>query len=230
LACEWIGSRLAQWFGLSTLDFGIMRVEEEDEIPLEPGRTAAPGAAFVSLREPGYQWSGDTISANTLVNPEDIGKLVVFDTWLLNADRHPPEGEMRRENPDNVFLSTRDKIPEKYRILAIDHTHCLTGGAEPNRRLMSIGRIKDSRVYGLFAAFKPFLAASTVRPAVEKLAMISATVVEDILGELPPEWGIGKSAGAWVRELLLSRAQYLAEGIDEVFTPHCRMNDGELPF
>jgi hypothetical protein len=53
-----------------------------------------------------------------------IPRLVVFDTWTLNWDRCPPDGDTRRINYGNVFLtsekaSSLDKWchfgrPEKY--------------------------------------------------------------------------------------------------------------------
>lgn len=90
LACEWVGSQLARWFGLSTLDFGIMHIAKNDEIPLGAENFAEPGPAFVSRREPGSPWSGTPRGLESLVNPEDLSTLVVFDTWTLNVDRFPP--------------------------------------------------------------------------------------------------------------------------------------------
>jgi hypothetical protein len=43
LACELIGSKLANWFGLSTFDFGIMQIASDDEIPLGEHHFAEPG-------------------------------------------------------------------------------------------------------------------------------------------------------------------------------------------
>jgi len=71
---------------------------------------AAPGPAFVSRKEPGGAWSGEKRILNSLLNPNDITKLLVLDTWILNADRFPPKGMDWKPNYDNVFLSDRDGI------------------------------------------------------------------------------------------------------------------------
>lgn len=56
LACEYVGTQLARWFGLRTFDFALMNLEEIDEIPLDKGRLAMPGPAFVSRAEQGATW------------------------------------------------------------------------------------------------------------------------------------------------------------------------------
>jgi hypothetical protein len=114
LASEWVGTQLAAWLGLSTFDFAIVRIDEVDEIwfvDKEGNRTgkAEPGPAFITRAESGDTWSGGEKQLRKLVNPQDVARLVVFDTWLLNCDRYswPPGNAMQkpRINRDNVFLS-----------------------------------------------------------------------------------------------------------------------------
>src|SRR6266496_5515307 len=59
LACELVGSLLAEWIGLKTLDFSIITVADDDEIPLGKGGFAEPGPAFISRAVPGFAWGGD---------------------------------------------------------------------------------------------------------------------------------------------------------------------------
>jgi hypothetical protein len=162
------------------------------------------------------------------LNPEHIALLTVFDTWVLNADRFPPQGMNRRPNYENVFLSERDGIAGKYRLIAFDHTHCFTNGAEISTKVKTISRIKDKRLYGLFPEFEPYFTASLAMKAVEKFRGLSVTLVEGILKSVPPEWGVRGSAVDALGQLIFDRARFLADEVDEVIIPHCRMRDGKL--
>ena len=228
LACEWVGSQLARWFGLSTFDFGLIRIEEEDEIPLGDGFLAESGAAFVSAKEPGFPWPGTQKFLDLLLNPEDVARMVVFDTWVLNADRFRPQGMQRKPNRENVFLSTRDDILDRYRLLAIDHTHCFANGAELSVKVRSLQYVRDGRLYGLFPEFEPYFLARYAKQAIEKFREISTTMIDRVLASVPPEWGVRENALSALGDLLLERARWLADGADEIILPHCRMHDGEL--
>src|SRR4051812_44333293 len=86
LATDWVGTHLAKWFGLSTFDIAIVPLEEGFE--LRRGAKATPGPAFAARAEAGDAWGGGPNQLAPIVNPEDITRLVVFDTWALNCDRH----------------------------------------------------------------------------------------------------------------------------------------------
>lgn len=103
LAAELVGTQLAAWFGLSILDFAVIEVDDIMEIPFvdkEGNQTgmAQPGPAFITRAESGDTWSGDARQLGRLVNPQDVSRLVVFDTWTLNCDRYsyPPPAKCRR--------------------------------------------------------------------------------------------------------------------------------------
>ena len=87
LACEFVGTQLAQWFGLSTFDFRLIEVREVPLLPFAQSGSAVPGPAFITRYEEGEHWSGTTRELKRLENPQDISRLVVFDTWTLNCDR-----------------------------------------------------------------------------------------------------------------------------------------------
>lgn len=102
LACELVGSMLADWLGLTTFDFSVIRLTDEDEIPFAKGGKAEPGPAFISRAAQGFAWGGEASELKALTNPLEINGLVLLDTWILNYDRHAPDGN--RVNRDNVFL------------------------------------------------------------------------------------------------------------------------------
>jgi hypothetical protein len=230
LACEWVGSQLARWFGLSTFDFGIMQIDEDDEILLGGDYRAFAGPAFVSKREPGYTWSGHKRQLQMLLNPEDIVKLIVFDTWILNMDRFPPLKVDRKPRPDNVFLSTRDAVGGGHRLIAMDHTHCFTNGREITAKLGAIGTVKDDRLYGLFPQFEPFIRAEWARQAIEKLREVSTILINGLLATIPREWGVPDNGIRALRGLIVERAEFLSDEAYAMIEPHYSMHEGKLPF
>ena len=99
LACEWVATQMADWFGLPTFEYALLPVDAEvDEIPFFRGGVAASGPAFVTKAAAGHPWGGAEEELRDLVNPGDVGRLVVFDTWVSNCDRHPPDLTVRRPN------------------------------------------------------------------------------------------------------------------------------------
>ena len=126
LACEYVGTQLAAWFGLPTFDYALMAVDATvDEIPLKDGSFAESGPAFVTRAAAGHPWGGSAEELDALVNPEAVTHLVVFDTWTLNCDRYPPDlttarpqirqcisGEGRRTGQKDVsaWRSTTDAV------------------------------------------------------------------------------------------------------------------------
>ena len=146
LACECAGTHLARWLGLPTFEFAIIPVTESDEIPFHIGGKAQVGPAFITRAESGEPWSGRERQLNKLFNPQDISRLVVFDTWTLNCDRHsvPEEGKIGklRINRNNVFLS--EEAPKgRLMLKTMDHTHRFTCGRQLSRSLRNIDKIRD---------------------------------------------------------------------------------------
>lgn len=150
LACELAGSLLADWIGLPTLDFAIVAITEDDEIPIGKGGIAGAGPAFITRRVQGFAWGGDIETLRSIANTEDITRLILLDTWIRNCDRHRPVPP--RNNKDNVFFvqpaSTHLRRPV---LTAIDHTHAFTCSRELTR---SIDTVRDPISYGEFPAVR----------------------------------------------------------------------------
>jgi hypothetical protein len=224
LASELVATRLARWFDLPTLDFTVIELPAVPEIPfLRPDGSekgfATPGPAFITRSEEGQTWSGERRQLRKLANPDDVGRLVVFDTWTLNCDRysHSRKGGVR-ENRDNVWLS--EEGPDGQDLLkAMDHTHCFTcGGA-----------------FGLFPAFREHLGRSrrSVRAAAAKLRTVSREIVEGMVADLPSEWDVSGPAREALVSLIVTRAAYVAETIEEKIWPQKSLlpgaSDPEMP-
>ena len=223
LASEFVGTQLAEWLGLQTLDYGLVNVDDKiDNIRFYSGGKAKTGPAFIAKLEPGDVWDGSKKQLRQLVNPEDISRLVVFDTWVMNRDRKSKLMAVT----DNVFLSTTKTVKGKLRMVAIDHTHCFAAQDMVRLDLDQIKIPDDFDVYGLFSEFRDFLDRPTVREVAERLGKLETSTVEAIVGSIPSEWGVSASTQKRLVKLIVQRAAQTAIEIeDRVLGPKHRQND-----
>jgi len=213
LACDWVGTQLAAWFGLRTFEQAFVDVDEFVEIPFLKGGVAEEGPALVSRAIQGLSWSGSAKRLKLVANPEDISRLVVFDTWILNRDRFF-EG---RRNLDNVFLASE---AQDVVVMAIDHTHCFgTRGGELTARIAQIDNCRDERIYGLFTEFRPLLAKETVSQCVEKLDTIDTSIVQPIVNAIPRDWNVSLPARRALVDMIVQRSAFVAETITAKLWP-----------
>ncbi len=215
LASEWVGSNLARWFGLPTFEFAILHLREGDHLPYVRGGQASAGPAFITRSEKGMTWKGDPQTLEKLDNPEHLAWLVVFDTWVLNWDRHPPDNS-RRPNYDNVFLSKVGAARGRYMLKAMDHTHCFGCRAgELSKRIDRLDHIRDDRVFGFFPAFTPHVDPDEIDAACQRLSELTRAIVEPIVTSIPKEWEVDYEVRQKLTEQIVQRAAYLAERLGE---------------
>lgn len=212
LASEWVASSLARWFGLTVPDFAVLPLTQESCFALpRNGRTQA-GPAWVSRHTSGRTWQGSETELRDLENPEDVTRLVVFDTWVRNCDRHPPDLSVRRPNYANVYLADTDR-PGRSRLLAIDHTHCFDCGRDWSERLGEIDKVKDESTYGLFPSFAPFVDAGQLHWCMSLLRSVTRQQVEAIVSGVPREWGVDDRARDALVAQIHGRAAFVADRI-----------------
>jgi hypothetical protein len=141
-------------------------------------------------------------------------RLVVFDTWVRNCDRYPPDLTKRRPNYDNVFLadpvgpSTGQPI-----LIAMDHTHCFTCGRDLDADVANVSRVKDDRLYGLFPGFVPFVRQQDVEAAISRLHQVTRQVVSGMVASIPRDWEVEEAARDALIELICRRAEFVAENV-----------------
>jgi hypothetical protein len=152
------------------------------------------------------------------VNPEDIARLVLFDTWTRNCDRHPPDLSTRKPNYNNVFLSNRDLAAGELRLVAMDHTHCFDCGRDWSEKLARIDNVQDERLYGLFPQFRPYFERFriAVESALQKLATLPKSELDAIVAGIPAEWEVDGDSRSALVELLIRRGAFLAEHFVEL--------------
>lgn len=214
LATDWVGTHLAKWFGLSTFDISILTLDADDTFPLPRGHMAQPGPAFAARALPGEPWGQSGLHLNVLVNPEDISRLVVFDTWTLNCDRHHHDLTVRRPNPDNIYLSSEGVVAGKRRLIAMDHGLCfIRSGEELTKRQANIGKVQDENVYGLFPEFRERLRQSTIEDCASRLREMDASTADAMIESVPSEWEVSQESRTAWSELICRRAAFVADNI-----------------
>jgi hypothetical protein len=218
LACELVGTQLAAWFGLPVFDFAIIPVTEADELQFAKGGFARVGPAFITRRERGEPWGGNVRELRRLVNTEDISRLVVFDTWTLNCDRHAPNNS-RKPNRNNVFLSEEGSPKGKLLLRAMDHTHCFAFGTALSKRIAHIDRIQDPDIYGRFPEFHEFFDKTIVGQCTERLRQVNRQLLDQITQSIPPEWDVQQNPREALKSLLMGRAEYVADCIMDRLWP-----------
>lgn len=212
LAIELISTRLAQWFKLPVLDFAIIEIDSEiDEIPLKDGGLAISGPAFVTRAIESHTWGGHADELATLVNPQDVGRLVVFDTWLRNCDRYSKSMNSVRKNYDNVLLEhLMEPESGNLRLIAMDHTHCFTCGRELNDKLHHIDTVRDENVFGLFPGFVPFVRQDDLKDALTDLKNLDREYVREVINEVPDEWQITSQTKRSLAHFIIDRADFVS--------------------
>ena len=223
LACELVGTQLARWFGLPVFDFAILKLDDADEIPLPRGCSAQPGPAFVTRAERGHPWGGSTDELSMIVNPDDIARMVVFDTWTENCDRYPPDLIVRRPNYDNVFLSEEKAPAGQLRLIAMDHTHCFTCGRDLTQPVAHIKRTNDVRIYGLFPGFIPLVQKrrTVVEMAAKRLGQFDLGTCNAIVDSIPNEWEVSSETRKGLCDLICQRARFVADNVVDWLAPKC---------
>ncbi len=212
LATDWVGTHLAKWLGLSTFEVAILRVNEPFALPR--GGRAKTGPAFAAKAMPGDPLGRSGLRLDFLVNPEDITRLVVFDTWTLNCDRHHHDVTVRKPNYDNVYFSTEHVEPGKRRLIAMDHGLCfIRSGEDLTPKLGHIDKVQDEHLYGLFPEFRGELREAIVLECAARVREMDGVTAEAIIATVPAEWEVSAEARRAWADLICRRAGFVADNV-----------------
>lgn len=225
LVREYVGTSLAKWFGLPTFEYVILEHDGVVDIPVGDGGLASAGPAFLTRAHEGGTWGGNASELEQVENLEVVTGLVVFDTWVRNRDRCPPLGMSRKPNLDNVFLSEECASPGKYRLVAMDFTHCFQEGTTLNRHISDIANVQDDRVYGLFTAFGDHMNTGAVDEAIRRMGTVNDGVVTDILDRIPEVWQLDTHVKNALRDFIVRRARYLEVSLYGMLFPYLGQQD-----
>ena len=236
LALDWFGTQLAQRFGLKTFEVSTLKLTEFDEIPLGENTIAQSGLAFITCAEDGNTMGGEKTLAS-IENLDDIPRVVVLDTWVKNCDRYAPglgRNGQPRMNMDNLFLSTEGAAKGKFILKAIDFGHILTCGRPLSRNLAFIESVQEERLYGLFPFFCNYVTIENIRSIANELRGVRSSLWIDLLRAIPDDWDVSDEAKQAIDKLLLDRARFLADNIEEMLSRELQLespptdpNEGE---
>lgn len=227
LVCDWIGTHLARRIGLQTFDVALLELTDGDEIPVGDA-LAQTGQSFVTRDEEGEPVGGETVLAS-IVNPEHIPLLIVFDTWVRNCDRYAPgmgQGGRARMRLDNLFLSSEDAPSGQFVLKAIDHGDILTCGRELTPRLAHIDFVRDEVLYGFFPIFSRYVTSEQIVATGEILQTARSEMWADILGSVPTGWQLPNETRDAINRFLLERARFLRDNLEHIVNNH--MNQPHL--
>ncbi len=223
LFCEWVGTRAAAWLGLPTFEIAVVDVSEAALITYADGTKSEAGPAFVAREQIGTTWGGTADELLSIEKPETLAGLVVLDTWLLNCDRYRPDADKPRRNTRNVYLSGDGATKGKFRLVAMDHTHCFACGNAITKGIANIDRVRDTRLYGHFAEFRPHLTHEAVRVYAKRLSGITKAAVQSVFSGVPRPWDVSSAVRAKLAEFLNDRAAFLGQNIRQML-----VTQGEL--
>ena len=144
------------------------------------------GAAFISRSIDGFVSDGTDTFLKRLIDPSAPSRMVIFDTWIRNYDRWPPEGSIFEANRDNLFFTPQGR---KFDLVAIDHSHCFVEGLLEDQIGEEITR-EDVRIHGNFPEFASFITESGVMSTVARLREICPRDVREIVDSVPVSWGV----------------------------------------
>jgi len=161
--------------------------------------------------------------STTVENLDVICGLVVLDTWLLNCDRFRVEGAETRRNTRNVFMGADGAGKGKFRLVAMDHTHCFTCGRTIGKSIKSIDRVKDTRLYGHFPEFRPHLKHEVISRFSAHLRTFTRHTAQAIVTSTPSAWRPEAEAVAAVVEFLADRADFVGQNVRKML-----VDQGEL--
>ncbi|MCA9071458.1 MAG: hypothetical protein KDA84_21165, partial [Planctomycetaceae bacterium] len=206
LVSELVAAELARWFGLKVPPFAVV-AQCAIEITMKKNGVAMVPPMFFSYAVDGTPRDGSDIFLSRLRDPNDVARLVVFDTWVRNWDRYL-DGDA---NPENL-LYVRTATGPKYDLVPIDHSNCFLGHdvdfpSEPPPE----DWVTDPKVYGKFPEFDPLIDANSVALAIQRLAQLPHNFVVEVVNSVPPQWEFGPNAAQSLVELICERARYVVD-------------------
>jgi hypothetical protein len=218
LACEWIGTRVADLLGLPTFDHALIEITKDDDFLVfaKHKNTAEPGTAFATREEQGTEWAKDKRLLSRIENQKDISNLVIVDTLLRNPDRYGPNGSPI--NLSNVFFSSEADAPNVV-LKAFDFSHCITNGRDLSKSVSHIGNVKDEKIYGLFPEFQSMLNRETVVDLCKRISELEKTDFERIVNSIPSDWKVKDDVKTEISNFLYNRSDFLVNSIEATLFP-----------
>jgi hypothetical protein len=220
LICELIGTELANCIGLTTPDFAVAYMPSL-ELPTHLFLRVESGPAFFSKWEDATSLSPRSTLLGNLRKPDDIAKLVAFDTWLRNKDRFsdPANQDFGSKNFDNLLLRP-DK--RKVQLLVIDHSHAIAETTLEDE--LGQGWVDEQKVYGMFPEFVQYVTRRGIQGALAEINKIDVERIERICQEVPRDWGMTHALAQRLSNCIVERARKLGSWLPALLFDQYEMN------
>ncbi|VTS00779.1 Uncharacterized protein OS=Rhizobium etli (strain CFN 42 / ATCC 51251) GN=RHE_CH00503 PE=4 SV=1 [Gemmata massiliana] len=189
LACELVGIELARIVGLRTPEYAVIEIPPHAPVELADGNEFVPGHGFITRKLDGMDWSGSRSVLNRLLNPIDLARLVVFDTWTLNCDRFRPRTETAPEwrAERNVFLERAANFDDQYYLTSLDHGCCFKCLADLTPAHLRRVATSDA-LYGYFPEFAGLARREHALQAVRAVQSCLRAQIDAIIERVPESW------------------------------------------
>lgn len=210
LVSELVAAEIGTLMGLDIPPFAVVSAIEI-EIPMLDHHGHILPPAFFSKHIEGVPSDGTDEFVRRLDDANDLARLIVFDSWIRNADRcFPTEAQdVYNLNRDNLLFETLgDRL---YRLAPIDHSHCIVDVQFDTAELTDLALIRDENVYGFFPEFRPYISAGAVAEAVQAMLSINRAALDEIVNSVPPEWGLEAQERLDLVSFFEQRADFLAQ-------------------
>lgn len=201
---ELVSAELGTWLGLKIPAFSIIP-ECNIELVMKNGE-AMTGPLFFSQEVDGTPYDGTDTFLSKLHDPDDVARLVIFDTWVHNWDRCGL-GDVNLEN----LLVVRRAGGRAYDLVPIDHAWAFDG--EFPSRPPTDDVIEDATVYGNFPAFESYIDFRSVTRVLDRLSRLDRRFVEEVVNSVPPQCGLANLAASSLTELICRRAAFVVNTI-----------------
>lgn len=197
LVNELLGTKLARRLGLPTALPAIVEVSEElirwtDDLVMELPRYRVPCEAGLQF---GSCYPGDPrcVAAfdflpdeqlRRVANLHDFAGMLVFDKWTCNTNGRQILFFRSREEENRTARDTaaKDSAEEPYKTVMIDQGFCFNVGE---------WNFPDAPLRGLYArnrVYEGVIGIESFGKWLERLERIDALALQEIAGEIPPEW------------------------------------------
>ncbi len=222
LACEWVGTSLAKWLGIPTFEFALIPYQTDFRILLDKDSYAQIGPAFITRWEDkGGAWRGDPAQLEKIENSDDLTKIVYLDTWLLNRDRWSRWEHVEPvDHYENVFIGQSKEEPGKFYVKAIDHSHVITYGGYIRERITRKESLECTQICGNFDEFSCYLKSEVSEQAAKKIGSIPPKIIDEILAQIPKEWGVGENEKEWLRTFITHRSKFVSKFLHNELFPN----------
>jgi hypothetical protein len=200
---EYVGYRVAGYFGLPVPESRIVKVSQEmiDGSPDLRVRGLSGGEHHGSLLlEDSVDLYRIDVPSLRPTNADRLPGVVVFDNLVLNHDRNNHSNNLVRANAEG-----------KQEYWMVDFNEILAGPR------WTIETMNKAKAFTYLMPVPYFIAlavrdAESLAPWLAKMDSISEDVIEGLLAEVPESWDIGEPEAASIMDFLLTRRS-LVRGI-----------------